>query len=467
MVSLVIAGNLFWIAIKMIRKEYWRAILGLALVVALSVLLWPDERKPGEAGEAGQRPRRLDTVLQVDADVKRDRNSRTAGERVEPVLTRHEPAQLGQFILPLVEGRQVTLRGAVKALMAAYNDACRRSRTVPLKLEFAYPAEEDEARLVFSIERGDFMGVLKRIALMAGYRVRMDGLQVAFEAIEDDGGFYTRTFRVGPDFKSRLEAELARLGISHGPSLGEILEALGVAPAGSEGAMVEINPTGQLVARMTQTELDRMEALVEGGTPVQLKVGVKVIRTPTALTLDPPPDLVELLVELAGIPGVQVTTMPSITTRESQPATIEIVKEEESGWTGTKVDVDGERTGLAILTRDTVQYRPDDHPKPYLQDTRYSVLSDGVPEISLVGEKDDEFMYRVLTAELIDATGRPIRDGGGEGGVQPVASPVPGSPGMVFSPFNNKVVDVRGLPPGTLVADPHYPAEEKKFFRVP
>lgn len=231
--------------------------------------------------------------------------------------------------------------------------------------------------------------------------------------------------------------------------------------------MVEINPTGQLVARMTQTELDRLEALVEGGTPVQLKVGVKVIRTPTALTLDPPPDLVELLVELAGIPGVQVTTMPSITTRESQPATIEIVKEEEAGWTGTKVDVDGERTGLAILTRDTVQYRPDDHPKPYLQDTRYSVLSDGVPEISLVGEKDDEFMYRVLTAELIDATGRPIRDGGGEGGGQPVASPVPGSPGMVFSPFNNKVVDVRGLPPGTLVADPHYPAEEKKFFRVP
>lgn len=49
----------------------------------------------------------------------------------------------------------------------------------------------------------------------------------------------------------------------------------------------------------------------------------------------------------------------------------------------------------------------------------------------------------------------------------PVARPVPGKPGMVFSPFNNKPVDVSGIPSGKLVADPHYPASEKKHFRVP
>jgi len=47
------------------------------------------------------------------------------------------------------------------------------------------------------------------------------------------------------------------------------------------------------------------------------------------------------------------------------------------------------------------------------------------------------------------------------------ASPVPGKPGMVFSPYNNKVVDVRDIPSGTLVQDPTYPAEQKKYFRVP
>lgn len=47
------------------------------------------------------------------------------------------------------------------------------------------------------------------------------------------------------------------------------------------------------------------------------------------------------------------------------------------------------------------------------------------------------------------------------------ASKVPGKEGFVFSPYNNKVVDVRDIPSGTLVADPTYSASEKKYFRVP
>lgn len=49
----------------------------------------------------------------------------------------------------------------------------------------------------------------------------------------------------------------------------------------------------------------------------------------------------------------------------------------------------------------------------------------------------------------------------------PVAQPVPGKEGFVFSPYNNKVIDVRDMPSGQLVADPTYPASEKKHFRVP
>ncbi len=47
------------------------------------------------------------------------------------------------------------------------------------------------------------------------------------------------------------------------------------------------------------------------------------------------------------------------------------------------------------------------------------------------------------------------------------ANKVPGKEGFVFSPFNNKVVDVRDIPAGTLVQDPTFPAAEKKYFRVP
>ncbi len=50
---------------------------------------------------------------------------------------------------------------------------------------------------------------------------------------------------------------------------------------------------------------------------------------------------------------------------------------------------------------------------------------------------------------------------------QPVAVSVPGKPGFVYSPFNNKIVDVKGIPSGTIVADPQYPPSEKMHFRVP
>ncbi len=49
----------------------------------------------------------------------------------------------------------------------------------------------------------------------------------------------------------------------------------------------------------------------------------------------------------------------------------------------------------------------------------------------------------------------------------PVAEPAPGQPGKVISPFNGKLIDVSGMEPGTLVADPTYPPEAKKHFRVP
>jgi hypothetical protein len=49
----------------------------------------------------------------------------------------------------------------------------------------------------------------------------------------------------------------------------------------------------------------------------------------------------------------------------------------------------------------------------------------------------------------------------------PFASPVPGKSGFVFSPYNNKVIDVRDMPSGVLVRDPTYAESEKKYFRVP
>jgi hypothetical protein len=154
--------------------------------------------------------------------------------------------------------------------------------------------------------------------------------------------------------------------------------------------------------------------------------------------------------------------------RDGQESMIEIIREHPDGWTGTRLAVEAESVGLAIVSRDTAEYRPDGHPRPYLQGTTHSLLADGESRISQVGRKEDQYLYRVLTLELIDATGRPLagRDGG-LAAPHDFATPVQDSPGFVISPFNGNIVDVREIPSGTLVQDPSYPASEKKYFRVP
>jgi hypothetical protein len=49
----------------------------------------------------------------------------------------------------------------------------------------------------------------------------------------------------------------------------------------------------------------------------------------------------------------------------------------------------------------------------------------------------------------------------------PVAMKVVGREGFVISPYNKKQIDVSHLKSGDLAADPTYPPEEKKYFRVP
>ena len=49
----------------------------------------------------------------------------------------------------------------------------------------------------------------------------------------------------------------------------------------------------------------------------------------------------------------------------------------------------------------------------------------------------------------------------------PVANPAPGKPGYVLSPYNHKLILVRGIPSGAVVPDPATPDSDKKYFRVP
>ncbi len=66
-----------------------------------------------------------------------------------------------------------------------------------------------------------------------------------------------------------------------------------------------------------------------------------------------------------------------------------------------------------------------------------------------------------------DAISAKKTTGGQSASDHPIALSVPGKFGFVFSPYGNKVVDVRDIPSGTLVQDPTFTGAGNGYFRVP
>jgi hypothetical protein len=452
------------------KSNHLRVAAGIGLIVVLAVWLWPrgNDAEPEAAAAAGESTTATRSVV-TDQEAPGDRDTRNATRPTREPLAEHTVDQLGDWILPAVDGRDVTFRSALGILMAAYKDACQRSRSAPLVLEFSYPPD-DGARISFSMERSDFRSALRRIASLAGYRVVMEGEQISFVPMPANLHTSEHSLQVPPDFAMDLKQELQRLGIRHDESIGGMLAAAGI--VGPE-RQVTLAGNGTLVATVSQAELERLEARLSGlKAPRQLKAAVKLVLSDSPLELETDEmtksQVDDLLRSLAGRKGTKVVTAPSMTMRDQQEGTIEMIRELPDGWTGTRLTIEAETVGLSIVSRDTTQYRPDDHPKPYLQRTTHAVLADGKSQISLVGRKGDTHLYRLMSLEAIDATGRPI--GGAAGGSSDTydfATPIPDSPGFVISPFNGKKVDVREIPSGTLVQDPTYPPSEKKYFRVP
>ena len=343
--------------------------------------------------------------------------------------------------------------------MEADRDACYRRRTLPLALEFALP--DEASRISFSIERGNFQAALAHLAALAGYTVKLDGLRVTFEPVPGNTDLFSRTFRIKPGLFEALTNQINRLGIPHGASLAGMAATTGLA---DPDRSLTLSPAGLLLTNISPPEVLKIETwLATLPTPTQIKASVKLIHADKPLAIDPGKatrdQIRDWLGSLATQPGVSVVTAPSLLLRETQEGTVEIINGTPTDWTGSRITITAECCGLAILAKDTTEYRPADRSMPPARGTSQVVIRDSQPHVSLVSSRDGDYLYRVLLMVPIDETGP--SDG------YAVASEVPDKPGFVLSPFNNKIIDVRGLESGSLVRDPTYPAEEHKIFRVP
>lgn len=95
------------------------------------------------------------------------------------------------------------------------------------------------------------------------------------------------------------------------------------------------------------------------------------------------------------------------------------------------------------------------------------ITKSGEAVVPTAEAKEETSTGEAVVSESSEGTSPPEPSKEGEPKPVPVAKAVEGRPGYVFSPFSGKVVDVRGIPKMTLVQDPDFPIEEKKYFRVP
>lgn len=388
--------------------------------------------------------------------------------RVETPRYEHTAIHLDQFIVANVEGYEVTLRAAANLLMAAYKDACRQSRTVPLDLDFAFP--ESDARISFSLERTDFTAALNHLAALAGYEVERTGDRIAFQEIASRHGGESAALLLSVMDAVQIGKIMHRLGTLPSKDLRANLQAIGiavetveVAASGSEFSIRNPSP-------LVQKQIESLLATLQG--PQQMVARTKLIHAAGRLPLESPYlDTIKTAawLRMAADRSATISSMPTITFRHGEENTIELIKPEmNNNWTGVIIDLVAAPMGLAMVSRDTVRIRPEEAPEVRQQHVGHAALLDGDSHVTVVGEHDGITTYRMLSMEMITATGQPLRRPGNtaDGGYE-FAEAIAGQDGMVRSPYNDSIIDVRGIPSGTLVADPTFPMEERKFFRVP
>lgn len=142
------------------------------------------------------------------------RHSQAADSKAQDQhLSRHEANQLKDFVLPHLEGKEVSLREALGLLHEAYLEACFHSQEKPLALKFTIKDEPD-CPLSFSLRGRSFLTCLNHLAALSGLVVERN--EFTFELLRSETADHPRdiVFRYAPHTKEwlRTQGEVTRIG---------------------------------------------------------------------------------------------------------------------------------------------------------------------------------------------------------------------------------------------------------------
>jgi hypothetical protein len=490
------------------KKSIWFGSAA-ALILFACWLLMQSGSKPQSEGEMTGKPKSA-RAASNDEDLARERSARRkASGRVLPEgsITTHQPEQLKDFVLTECKGHQVSLRTALKLIDEAYQDACYFSLEKPLKLKYEIDGESDKL-LNFSLKGKTWLGAVTYVAALAGMEAKLECVKVVLTPLEGADEVTEMSLKINPSLIDDLQKSLIDLGeleltaTSDPSQLSELLRKNGII---SQAAVSYNAAQGILTMHGNEQECAALEAFVSlsDGPPEQFKTVTKLIITKNPLEISKntlsPTELEELMRQLSQQKGTALVTAPSVMSLSGQEALIEIKQGMDDQWTGLELKYNTTYIGLKLASANQTEIRPKDGKGENQRAEMQLLVYDGDSQITNIGTDDLGNHYQITTIQRIDATGRllkqnilfnrsgdteitredidallnnPNRNAAANASSPdttnpPVAKAVPGKPGFVFSPFNNHIIDLTGIAPGTLVADPQYPASEKKHFRAP
>ncbi len=489
-----------------------RRVRFVILIAFVAVLVWllraPEATAPASSDDANRSAGSSVRRSEASPDDRPETVPATRRESLVPM----QKNRLDSFFIPAVSGHKLTVTEALVRLDQAFSDACRSSRVErpPLTLE----ARGDPGRLLtFSLAGSTFSSNLRHLAALAEMEVMQTGrprngfvLVMApprdgpAEVIIHDPVVFARGFREMGGMVARPEFTPPFFRSSHEPEdvpptlteWREILRRSGLCQ--DSGIDCQQDEYGNLRITGSAADLRRVESakVLVAESRSQMKVTTRLLAADSAIVA--PGEVQEerqnqlFMREMAQKKGTDLMTLPSVTMLQNQPVNLEIIKERKTDgqpdWTGVKFAINARFAGWRIAGNPHCEIRSADSEGFSAMGGRGILVKSGETATLPLTSPEKAGWLCLVTIQRIDATGRPLdsppeREQESPPPTDSAATPpaaatpypsakaVPGTPGMVFSPHSQKIVDVRGMPPGTLVADPTFPEAEKKYFRVP
>ena len=367
--------------------------------------------------------------------------------------TDQELEKFSRFFLPPIKLKEATIEQAVAAITAAYRETAEATGEPALDLRVETNHARTRRPITCTTPRAPAGTVLRYVASIAGNRTKGSLPSFRLEALSDTPD-RTGKLKLPPGWESWVADFLAAAGKSSEAKLGKDPfenfksdqsakdDPFSTTPAAKLNlqdllASLDFNPAARCQSSsspglsdenlsyedLSEAEVERLSALIETATrnglgPIQIKSNTKVLVIPESLaepfrsgtTLNDGEVQLSMRV-FAQTKGVDLMTLPSITSRESQIGTVEITSSQLSPagaatWQGVRMVTTSVPYGLGSQTEFAFEARNPDGTHAQLREQ--ITLPENSNGVAITPYTDGQSLILLQGNNMIDSTGNPF-----------------------------------------------------------